>query len=174
MWNCANCAKCAGCAKCATHPPGVGPKICNAGQQRRLMTSESCQSHQSDHHHHDHCHTFQPNHMSQGGKTQLGFLVHSICVLCASVDPTFIFWGQKMYSLVSDGMFIISVQTTTTIARRGIWTELIHCYWSNTMITDHICLKPALDGRWKSYVLCNTLQSEPYICRGAMRCWGWG
>ena len=21
------------------------------------------------------------------------------------------------------------------------------------MITDHICLKPALDGRWKSYVL---------------------
>ena len=47
-------------------------------------------------------------------KNPAGVLVFlKTCVLCASFDPTFPFWGQKIYSLLSDGMFTITVQTTT-------------------------------------------------------------
>ena len=51
--------------------------------------------------------------LPQGGKTLLEFLFLKACDLCASFDPTFPFWGQKIYSLLSDGMFTITVQTTT-------------------------------------------------------------
>ena len=49
--------------------------------------------------------------LPQGGKTPLGFLFFlKTCVLCASFDPTFPFWGKKIYSLLSDGMFILQLK----------------------------------------------------------------
>ena len=51
-------------------------------------------------------------------KNPAGVLVFlKTCVLCASFDPTFPFWGQKIYSLLSYGMFTITVQTTTWSGR---------------------------------------------------------
>ena len=134
--------------------PGVGPKICNAGQQRRLMTSESCQRHQRDHHHHDHCHTCQPHHLIHAPRRKdptgiLGsfYVKH---VFCVQLLTPLSFSGAKsciVYCLMGCLPFLFKPPPRLPEEVYEHWTdtsELIHCYWSNSKITDHIYLKRAL------------------------------
>ena len=47
-------------------------------------------------------------------KNPAGVLVFlKTCVLCASFDPTFPFWGKKINSLLFDGMFTITLKTNS-------------------------------------------------------------
>ena len=92
------------------------------------------------------------------------------CVLCASFDPTFPFWGQKIYSLLSDGVFTISVQTTTTIARRGIWTLNRHIWTYKLLLEQHqdhwsYIFETGVAGRWKSYFVTYFKVSHIYAAK---------
>ena len=98
------------------------------------------------------------------------FILCKTCVLCASVDPTFIFWGKKLYSLLSDGVFTISVQTTTTIARRGIWTLNRHIWTYKLLLEQHqdhwsYIFETGVAGRWKSYFVTYFKVSHIYAAK---------
>ena len=178
MWN---CAKCAWCAKCATHPRcwpqnlQCGPAAPPYDQWKLPTSSERSSSPWSL----PYLSTPPPYTCPKEERPNWDswFILCKTCVLCATVDPTFIFWGKKLYSLLSDGVFTISVQTTTTIARRGIWTLNRHI-WTYTLLLeqhqDHWSYIFETGAGWKmEIILCNILQSAPYIYSEAMRCWGW-
>ena len=171
------CVKlCKMCQMC-NPSPGVGPKICNAGQQRRLMTSESCQRHQRDHHHHDHCHTCQPHHLIHAPRRKdptgiLGsfYVKH---VFCVHLLTPLSFSGAKsciVYCLM--GFYHFCWNHHHDCQKRYMNTEQTHL---NLYIvigaTPRSLIIYIWNGRcWKmEIILCNILQSEPYTCSEAMQ-----
>ena len=91
------------------------------------------------------------------------FILGKTCVLCASGAKSCI-----VYCLMGCLPFLFKPPPRLPEEVCEHWTdtsELVHCHWSNTKITDHIYLKPALHGRWKSYFVTYFKVSHTYAAK---------